>query len=110
MKRSLQNQKGFYNQLYTTQDLIAVKGGLHGECRRRAILGFVEHLKLKNPQILELGCGLGYLANQLSCIGNVTGIDLSDKAIELAKTRYPHVSFFAGDFLEMAIEKNKFLG
>lgn len=44
--------------------------------------------------ICDLGCGNGYLANQLSAFGyNVTGVDASKSGIELAKEHQGQVRF-----------------
>jgi EEF1A lysine methyltransferase 2 len=55
----------------------------------------------KSSSILDIGCGNGHLAKRLSELGfsNVTGIDYSDSAIDLAKRICPLVSFFQLDIL-----------
>jgi 2-polyprenyl-3-methyl-5-hydroxy-6-metoxy-1,4-benzoquinol methylase len=55
--------------------------------------------------ILEVGCGMGWLSDQLSTYGDVTGIDLSPQSIEAAAAKYPHVRFLAGDFDSLALER-----
>lgn len=51
--------------------------------------------------ILEVGCGLGYvlskLHTELSGLGKVTGMDVSPTAIEKAKALFPSLEFVAGD-------------
>ena len=57
---------------------------------------------LLNPQkgekILDLGCGTGDLAKQLSEYGAViTGVDKSDKMIKQARNKYPQIKFSVQD-------------
>jgi trans-aconitate methyltransferase len=59
-------------------------------------------LELLAPQpgerILDLGCGTGDLAYEISVSGAyVTGMDYSAEMIERAKSKYPGLSFLAGD-------------
>lgn len=49
-------------------------------------------------EILEIGCGTGWLCEQLGAFGSVTGIDLADEVIQRARIRMPHARFLAGDF------------
>ncbi|WP_127589537.1 class I SAM-dependent methyltransferase [Paenibacillus lautus] len=49
-------------------------------------------------RILDLGCGTGDLAYEISVSGAyVTGMDYSAEMIERAKSKYPGLSFLAGD-------------
>lgn len=48
--------------------------------------------------ILEIGCGTGWLCEQLGAFGSVTGIDLADAVIQRARVRMPQARFLAGDF------------
>lgn len=50
--------------------------------------------------ICDLGCGTGWLTNEIRKFGHVTGIDLSQKGIELARARWPGITFLCGDALE----------
>ena len=64
----------------------------------------------KYDSILEVGCGLGYFSNRLYkelCSNNnepsplsfpqVTGIDVSQTAIEKASKQFPEIRFIVGD-------------
>lgn len=45
-----------------------------------------ENLKINKGKVLDIGCGWGYLSLQITQKGNdVTGIDISEKAIQYAK-------------------------
>jgi SAM-dependent methyltransferase len=47
-------------------------------------------------RVLELGCGVGDLLNELAPAYGV-GVDLSSKMIEVAQERFPHLEFLQGD-------------
>ncbi|MEH7414944.1 methyltransferase domain-containing protein [Neobacillus drentensis] len=52
----------------------------------------------KGEKILDLGCGTGDLAKQLSDYGSeITGVDRSEKMIEKAKKKYPTIHFIVQD-------------
>jgi 2-polyprenyl-3-methyl-5-hydroxy-6-metoxy-1,4-benzoquinol methylase len=76
--------------------------------RGEKILGFLQSLRLAQPAILDMGCGMGWLANELAKFGPTTGIDLSDEAIARAQQMFPHVTFLAGDVLETALPESHF--
>ena len=50
-------------------------------------LGYIDrHASLKGKTVLDVGCGGGILSESMSGLGaTVTGIDLSDKALQVAK-------------------------
>lgn len=59
-------------------------------------------MTILNPQkeenILDIGCGTGDLANEISKAGAlVTGIDSSPAMIEAARGKYPHIRFHLQD-------------
>jgi len=49
-----------------------------------------------NARVLEIGCGIGELLDSVKPIYGV-GIDFSQKTIEIAKSKYPHLIFFVQD-------------
>ena len=52
----------------------------------------------QGEKILDLGCGTGDLANNLSQSGvNVVGVDKSENMIARASTKYPSISFMVQD-------------
>ena len=61
----------------------------------KTIVGFGRH-----ETILDVGCGLGYLANELSPYGHAYGLDISPTAIDRARTRFPHVQFAVANVAE----------
>ena len=59
----------------------------------------------KGEKILDIGCGTGDLANQLSENGvDVIGIDKSENMIIQASTKYPQIHFQVADVLEIEYE------
>lgn len=48
--------------------------------------------------ILDVGCGTGWLAAELTGFGEVTATDLSQRSIEIGRELHPQVRFVAGDF------------
>ena len=71
----------------------------HLKNRIFGITRIFEKLELHEPQILEIGCGVGHLAGRLSKFGSVDAIDLSSEAAAKAKTMYPQVNFYSGNVL-----------
>jgi SAM-dependent methyltransferase len=75
---------------------------------------FLEYFINKHDQditnILEIGCGTGYHAKELSDLGfKVTGIDINNSMIEEARLRAENANFQVIDFLESPpIIKTKF--
>lgn len=49
--------------------------------------------------VCELGCTSGWLSNELSAIGRVTGVDPDAKHIAQARQRYPNVAFEVSDLI-----------
>lgn len=59
--------------------------------------------------ILEVGCGQGFHANTLvSKNTSVTAIDISEKDVEISKTRYSGVNFLVMDSQKMEFENDSF--
>jgi len=55
----------------------------------------------KDGKVLDLGCGNGFLSNELSRLGfNVYGVDSSQSGIQIARQAFPHVQFLLGDVEE----------
>ncbi|OUJ73445.1 class I SAM-dependent methyltransferase [Hymenobacter crusticola] len=78
--------------------------------RRDAVYDLIKGLQLPlNAAILEIGCSGGPLMQRLRAAGytDLTGIDVSEPAIELAKARgVPHVSVMDG--ADLAFANNRF--
>lgn len=57
---------------------------------------YFRYLVTENKRVLELGCGNGDLLNALKPSYGV-GVDISPGMVELAKKKYPHLTFHVGD-------------
>jgi 2-polyprenyl-3-methyl-5-hydroxy-6-metoxy-1,4-benzoquinol methylase len=78
------------------------------EARHETVLHFLSTLPVAHPTILDLGCGPGRFTVRLARFGEVTGIDLSEQAIAMAKTQYPQVTFLAGNLYDYPLPRNRF--
>jgi len=78
--------------------------------RERALLflRLIARTEFKDPRILDLGCGRGWLAGMLSAFGPTTAVDLSPSGIEAARKRWPDVDFRAGNLFEMEFEEGSY--
>lgn len=65
------------------------------------VLNMIASLPLKQPKILEIGCGTGWHSEKLCEFGTVVGVDLSPRAIEIAKRRGTRAEFIPMDFLKL---------
>lgn len=66
----------------------------------------LDNLGLKSGTFLDIGTGPATQAKQLQDKGfEVTGIDLSESAISLAKQAYPTIEFFQDDILTTSLSK-----
>lgn len=76
--------------------------------RAIAILEGLQAVEQKDPQILDLGCGTGWLAGILGRFGPTTGVDLSPGAIGRAMERHPDVRFLCGDLFTLSLPPEGF--
>ena len=76
--------------------------------RGEVILNFFQSLGLRNPEVLDFGCGTGWLSERLASFGPVTGVDLAESAVATARTRCPKCTFIAGDFFKIPLPENRF--
>jgi SAM-dependent methyltransferase len=93
----IDSHRVFYNRRWESDTFI--KGGKLQRC-----LAILEAIASTGsgvpPNIIELGCGRGWLTNILGTIGPSTGVDLSDVAMHEASRRYSHLDFIAADILD----------
>lgn len=81
----------FYDSEYTLNQERRYLSGAIGS-RVRNVLSMIGDLSGK--QLLDIGCGGGFLANEFYKKGaKVTGIDYSAASVNLAKERFPHIDF-----------------
>src|SRR5688572_12332470 len=85
------------------------------QMRKRSSRQLAQHLlgKGREPAILEVGCGNGWLCHQLSAItaGKITGIDINDIELQQAKRVFGHIrnlEFIYGDIREGIVKSNQY--
>ena len=90
-------QKSFWNSWNTEWR----SGELDHFMRRQAevALEVARSEHLRHSRILEVGCGVGWLGNELREFGDVTGVDLSPTAIDFGRQRFPEITLLCSDFL-----------
>lgn len=85
----------------------------HGQgrvSRRQADLveSWLDRLGRTDLDIVDVGCGAGWMCGRLLRYGRVTGIDMADEVVERAQRRLPQVSFVAGDFMTLDLGERRF--
>lgn len=65
------------------------------------MLRWLDGLGRTDLDIIEVGCGAGWLCPSLKPYGRVTATDLSDEVLARAAARVPDVHFVAGDFMAL---------
>jgi 2-polyprenyl-3-methyl-5-hydroxy-6-metoxy-1,4-benzoquinol methylase len=96
---SIDQQKTHYdawNLRHRQGSFSEIEGEIQGRGLR--VLENLRALDLTDASILEVGCGTGWLTEKLCEFGPVTAIDLSPRAIAVARDRVPDANFVAGDF------------
>ena len=91
-------QRAFWNWWNETRE--AARTRVSND-QQRVVLGWLEALGQRHLEIIDVGCGAGWLCEQLLPYGRVTGTDLSDEVLRRASAKTPNVTFIAGDFLEL---------
>ena len=76
--------------------------------RHDTMLTMLSELRLDHSKLLDLGCGPGRYTEKLTRFGQVTGIDLSEQAINVARSRYPGITFVAGSLYELPLPREYF--
>lgn len=108
MKNIPNDKKKTFLTSLAYNDCIAEFKDVHLSDTRREIIEkefakMEKHLsKLENKTLLDAGCGLGDFANHFKLNGyDVTAIDISQKMIDSAKSKYPNVDFKVMDMVEI---------
>jgi 2-polyprenyl-3-methyl-5-hydroxy-6-metoxy-1,4-benzoquinol methylase len=78
--------------------------------RRQAeiVCGWLVSSGRMDLNILEVGCGTGWLCPLLTRFGSVTATDLADEVLIRAQQRMPEVAFVSGNFMELDFGTNHF--
>ena len=73
-----------------------------------AEFAFLKPLLKPGMQLLDVGCGNGRLANELTNDIRYTGLDVSEQLLTIAKTRFPQHKFVTGSMLELPFKDDQF--
>jgi 2-polyprenyl-3-methyl-5-hydroxy-6-metoxy-1,4-benzoquinol methylase len=65
------------------------------------VCGWLDRLRRPDLDLIEVGCGAGWLCPQLMKFGRLTATDLSDEVLARAQHRLPEVTFVPGDFMNL---------
>lgn len=76
--------------------------------QRACVVEWLESMGRNDLDIIEVGCGAGWLCPALTPFGSVTATDLSVEVLARARERMPEVTFVAGDFMELGFGHESF--
>lgn len=76
--------------------------------QQRVVLSWLNQIGRTNLDILDVGCGAGWLDPSLKQFGVVTATDLSADVLARLRARIPQVTYIAGDFMELPFEPSSF--
>ncbi len=70
------------------------------------ILNYFYRKKINKINILDFGCGTGFLEQFLNPkLNNITGFDVSEKLLEIAKKKHPDVQYYLTDAYKLPTKK-----
>jgi 2-polyprenyl-3-methyl-5-hydroxy-6-metoxy-1,4-benzoquinol methylase len=69
--------------------------------QRDVAIAWLNRLNRTDLDVIEVGCGAGWLCPALKAFGRVTATDLSEDVLARAARRVPDVQFVAGDFMSL---------
>ncbi len=99
--------RDFYNQSWT--NALANQREDFGDLE--ASLQFIEQNNIsRESKILEIGCAIGKLCHELSIKGfdDVVGIDISERAIQYGKAKYPHLALHSYEGSDLSFLEGNF--
>ncbi len=76
--------------------------------QRETVLAWLDALGNDDLDIIDIGCGTGWLCKSMTQFGRVTGTDLADEVLSRARVAAPEVQFIAGDFFDLALPEGEF--
>lgn len=68
------------------------------------VTSWLQRLGRTDLDILEVGCGTGWLCAEIAPFGRITGTDLADTVLARASQRLPEARFVPGDFMTLDFE------
>lgn len=85
-----------------------VRLGRVSELQSAAVLRWMTEVGRNDLQIIDIGCGTGWMSERLAPFGHVTATDLADEVLQRARARSPHVEFISGDFMQLPLPPGSF--
>jgi 2-polyprenyl-3-methyl-5-hydroxy-6-metoxy-1,4-benzoquinol methylase len=76
--------------------------------RHEVMVAMLGSLRLRNPRILDVGCGTGFYTSGLARFGPTIGLDLSETGIAVARKEFPEIEFLAGNLYDYPFEESSF--
>jgi 2-polyprenyl-3-methyl-5-hydroxy-6-metoxy-1,4-benzoquinol methylase len=76
--------------------------------QKEVVLRWLREAGRTDLEIIEVGCGAGWLCGALRAFGSVTATDLSDEVLSRARAELPDVTFVAGDFMALDFPAERF--
>lgn len=101
----LQTQAGYWN---TWNQSRHGDPGLVSRRQAEVVISWIRSLGRTDLDILDVGCGAGWLEPALVPFGRVTATDLADEWVERARLDLPQVTFLAGDFATIPLPEQSF--
>jgi len=93
-----------YNQLAWTDTILARPEDFEEEATTYVNL-IKPHLSATSPTMLHLGCGAGGHDFHFKRHFSVTGVDLSEGMLEIARKRNPEIQYLQGDMRTVSIDR-----
>jgi len=96
-----ENNSDFYDLEYYISLEYRYFSGAH-DSKIKNIFKHLDKLELNNKNILDVGCGGGFLTNKILELGsNVIGCDYSKSAIKFSRERYPKLKVIRSSAYEI---------
>lgn len=98
MNIPFQQSAQFYEIIYQNKDY---------QQEAEYLYSLLQHLNISvKGKLLDIGCGTGsYIPWHLKRRFEVTGLDISEEMLAIAKKKFPSVNFITGDVGQVAIQK-----
>jgi 2-polyprenyl-3-methyl-5-hydroxy-6-metoxy-1,4-benzoquinol methylase len=98
-------ERAFWNEWNKTRE--ATQGRVSRE-QQQVVLGWLDALGRRDLDLIDIGCGAGWLCEKLTPYGRVVGTDLSDEVLARMALRLPSAKFVAGDFMQLDFGREAF--
>ena len=98
-------ERTFWNKWNATREFS--QGRVSTE-QRAVVQRWLDAIGRRDLQLIDIGCGAGWLCEKLVPYGRVVGTDLSDEVLARTALRVPEVEFVAGDFMQLDFGRERF--